>query len=69
MNYTISAVMRITVIAVILLGLFFFALRGLLSVARELIASHQHRLPAPSGSHSRTPDSMVPQARLQLERR
>ena len=69
MNYTISALMRITVIAIMLFGLFFLALLGLLSIARELIANEQHQPPALSDDDSRTPDSMVPQARLELERR
>ncbi len=68
MNYPISAVMRITVIAMMLIGLCFFVLLGLLSIARELMANDHHQPPALSDSDSRTSDSM-PQARLQLERR
>jgi hypothetical protein len=48
MNYTISVVMRITVIALMLLGLFFFVLLGLLSIARELIGSEHHQPPTSS---------------------
>ena len=69
MNYTISVVMRTTVIAMMLLGLCFFVLLGLLSIARELIANDHHQPPALSDGDLRTSDSMVPQARLQLERR
>ncbi len=69
MNVTISAVMRITVVAIMLLGLFFFALRGLLSIARELLVNDRHQPPALPHSDSRTSDAIVPRARLQLERR
>jgi hypothetical protein len=69
MSYTISVVMRITVIAIMLLGLFFFVLLALLSIARELVASEHHQPPALPDNDSRTLDSMVPQARLQFERR
>ncbi len=69
MNYTIAVVMRITVIAMMLLGLCFFVLLSLLSIARELIANDQQQPPALSDSDSRTSDSMVPPARLQLGRR
>jgi hypothetical protein len=69
MSYTISVVMRITVIAIMLLGLFFFVLLALLSIARELVASEHHQPPALPDNDSRTLDSMVHQARLQFERR
>ena len=64
MNYTISAVMRTTLIAMMLLGLCYFVLLGLLSIARELIANDQHQPPALSDSDSLSSDSTVPQARL-----
>ena len=69
MSYTISVVMRLTVIAIMLLGLFFFVLLALLSIARELVAGEHHQPPALSDNDSRTSDSLAPQTGLQLERR
>jgi hypothetical protein len=69
MNYTIAVVMRITLVSVILLGLCFFLLLGLLSIARELIANDHHPSPALSDGDARTSESMAPRASMQLERR
>ena len=69
MNNAISVVMRITFIAMILLGLCFFGLLGLLSIARELISNDHHLPPALSDSDSRRSESMAPRVSIQLERR
>ena len=66
MNCTFSMVMRATVIAIMLLGLLFFVLRCLLSIARDSIV---HQPLALSNRDSRTSGSVVPHARFQLERR
>jgi hypothetical protein len=54
MNYTISVAVRITVVAIMLLGLFFFVLLGLLAIARELIANEHHQAPALTDKDPRT---------------
>jgi hypothetical protein len=69
MNNMISVVIRITFVAMILLGLCLFGLLGLLSIARELITNDHHLPPALSDDDSPTSESMAPRARLQLERR
>jgi hypothetical protein len=69
MNHIISVVMRMTVFAVVLLGLFFFMWRCLLSIARDLVAGDHDQRPTLLDCDSRTSGSTVPQARLQLERR
>jgi hypothetical protein len=69
MNNAISVVMRITFVAMILLGLCCFGLLGLLSIARELFTNDHHLPPALSDSDSPTLESMAPRASIQLERR
>jgi hypothetical protein len=69
MNNTISVVVRITFVAMMVLGLCFFVLLSLLSIARELFSNDYHQPPAFSDSDSRTLDSMAPHARFGLERR
>lgn len=61
--------MRIAIIAMMVLGLGFFALLGLLSIAWDLLANDHDPPPALSDSDLRKSDSGVPQARFQLERR
>ena len=67
MTSTISVVMRIAIVAMMLLGLCFFVLLGLLRIARELITSDQHLPPVLSDGDSRISESMAPHASIQLE--
>jgi TRAP-type mannitol/chloroaromatic compound transport system permease small subunit len=69
MNNTIAVVMRLTFVAMILLGFCLFGLLGLLSIVRELISNDHHLPPALSDSDSRTSEAVAPRASIQLERR
>ena len=69
MNNTIAVLMRVTFVAMMLLGICFYVLLGLLSIARELVTYDHHQPPALSDNDSRTPESMAPRTSIQLERR
>jgi hypothetical protein len=69
MHYIISATMRITLAALMLLGVCLFVLLGLLSLIRELFADEHPQAPALADEDSRPRDSLAPQVSLQLERR
>jgi hypothetical protein len=53
MHYIISATMRITLAALMLLGVCLFVLLGLLSLIRELFADEHHQAPAFADDDSR----------------
>lgn len=69
MNYTISILTRLSFAAMILLGLSFLVLLGLLSIARDLFAQDHLELSAASERDSRDSDSIAPPLRRRLERR
>jgi hypothetical protein len=69
MNYTISVVFRIMFFAMLLLGLCFFVLLGLLGIIQELLAGEYHQPPPLSDNDSRISNSMVPQVRLRTNLR
>jgi hypothetical protein len=69
MHYTISATVRITLGLLMLLGVCFFVLLGLLSLIRELIADEHPQGPVLADDDSRPRDSLAPQVSLQPERR
>jgi hypothetical protein len=60
MHYIIFAAMRIMLVALILLGVGFFVLMGLMSIIRELFADdHHHQPPQLSENDMRLPDSVT----------
>jgi hypothetical protein len=65
MDFMMSVLIRIAFIGMMLLGLCFFVLLAVLSIARDLI-SNDHEQP---DSDSQALSSMPPHASLQLERR
>jgi hypothetical protein len=70
MHYIILAAMRIMVAALILLGVGFLVLMGLMSILRELFAdAHHHQPPQLSENDMRLPDSVSLQASSQPTRR
>ena len=69
MHYIISAIMRITLATLMLLGVCLFVLLGLLSFTRELFADEHRHAPALGDDDSRPRDSFAPQVSLQPERR
>ena len=70
MHDIISAAMRIMLAALILLGVGFFVLMGLMSIIRELFADddHHHQQPQLSESDMRLPDSVTLQVSAQRRR-
>jgi hypothetical protein len=68
MNNAISVAMRVTIVAMMLLGVCFVVLLGLLGIVRELITNDHHPPPALSDSGSRASESIAPHASIQLER-
>ena len=70
MHYIIFAAMRIMLAALILLGVGFFVLMGLMSIIRELFADdHHHQPPQLSENDMRPPDSVTLQVGAQPTRR
>jgi hypothetical protein len=69
MLYIISATMRITLATLMLLGVCFFVLLGLLGLIRELVADEHPRAAALADGDSRPRDSLAPQVSLQPGRR
>jgi hypothetical protein len=64
MHYTIVVVMRIMFFAMLLLGLCFFVLLGLLGIIQEVLADEYHQPPPLSNNDSRISQSIVPQVRF-----
>ena len=70
MHFIIVATMRITLVALILLGVGFLVLTGLLSIIRELFADdHHHQQPHFSESDVRLLKSLTLQGSAQATRR
>jgi hypothetical protein len=69
MHYIISAIMRITLATLMLLGVCLFVLLGLLSLIRELFADEQSQAPVLTDDDSRPRDALAPRVSLQPERR
>jgi hypothetical protein len=69
MHFTISAIMRIALATLMLLGVCLFVLLGLLSIVRELLADEHHPAHCVADDDSRLAESPVPQLGLQSERR
>jgi hypothetical protein len=69
MHYIILATMRIMLAALILLGVGFFVLMGLMSIIRELFADDHHQPPQLSENDMRLPDSVTLQVSAQPTRR
>jgi hypothetical protein len=71
MHYIIFTAMRIMLAALILLGVGFFVLMGLLSIILELFADDHHHLQPPQLSENdmRLPDSVTLQVSAQPTRR
>ena len=69
MHFIISATMRITLAALMLLGVCLFVLLGLLSLIRELFAGDQSQAPVFTDDDSQPRDSLATQVSLQPERR
>ena len=70
MQFIIVGTMRITLAALILLGIGFLVLSGLLSIIRELFADdHHHPQPHFAESDIRRSDSVTLQGSVQPKRR
>jgi hypothetical protein len=69
MHYIILVVMRVMLAALILLGVGFLVLMGLMSIIRELFADdHHHQQPQLSENDMRLPDSVTLQISAQPTR-